>query len=88
MNNILLTIFSMKENIYLAYWINIDDSTFQTVNFPQLINQVNSDIPFLSDVEKIKNIFPNTENKEIFVDLIRNDESVVIIFSLEYLCFN
>lgn len=83
MNNLLITIFSMKENIYLAYWINPGDSTFQTVNFIDLTSQNEEEIPFLNDIEKIKRIFPESKNKSIFVDLIRNNDFIVIIFSQE-----
>ena len=83
MNDILITIFSLKENLYLAYWINVDDQTFQTVNFSELINQKEIELPFLSDIEKIANIFPDHREKDVFVSLIRDENLSVLIFTIE-----
>lgn len=80
MKDILISIFSISESIYLAYWINLDDSTFHTINFPEQINQKEVNIPFLADVEKIIYLFPQ---KEFFVSLIRDDNITVVIFSKE-----
>ena len=80
MQDILITIFSIKENIYLAYWLNIDDARFETVNFAELIHQEEAVIPFLNDTEKIRYIFPDYEN-DIFIGLVRNDNYSVIVFS-------
>ena len=89
MNDILIAIFSIKENIYLAYWLNLSDSRFQTVNFAELVHQEESEIPFLNDVEKIHYIFPELEGKT-FVGLVRNESYSVIVFSKEeiYLSIN
>jgi hypothetical protein len=82
MENILLTIFSIEENIYLAYRINIDDSSFFTVNFAEMIQLDQIEIPFLNDIEKIRNIFPEQVDKdEIFVGLTRNNQYSVIVFA-------
>ena len=72
----------MKENIYLAYWINPDDSTFQTVNFSEM-TKGKENIPFLDDIEKIRRIFHDVDSQTIYVDLIGNDEFSVIVFSLD-----
>lgn len=80
MKDILITIFSIKENIYLAYWLNIEDARFETVNFAELIHQEEAVIPFLNDTEKIRYIFPDYESN-IFIGLVRNDNYSVIVFS-------
>ena len=82
MNDILITIFSIKENIYLAYWLNLEDGQFQTVNFAELVHQEDFLIPFLNDVEKIRYIFPDLGGKT-FVGLVRNETYSVIVFSKE-----
>lgn len=80
MKDILITIFDIKDNIYLAYWLNVIDARFETVNFAELVHQEEATIPFLNDTEKLRYIFPDYEG-DIFVGLIRNDDHSVIIFS-------
>ncbi len=80
MKDILITIFSIKENIYLAYYLDVEDARFETVNFAELVHQEEAVIPFLNDTEKIRYIFPEYEGN-IFVGLVRNDEYSVIVFS-------
>lgn len=89
MKDILIAIFSIEENIYLAYWLNVDDARFETVNFAELVNQEEVEIPFLNDVDKLHNIFPDYEN-DIFVGLIHNEKFSVIVFTKEeiYLSIN
>ena len=89
MKDILIAIFSIEENIYLAYWLNVDDARFETVNFPELINQEEAEIPFLSDVDKLHNIFPDLEG-EFYVGLARDNNYSVIVFTKEenYLSIN
>ena len=82
MKDILIAIFSIEENIYLAYWLNIDDARFNTVNFAELVHQEEVNIPFLNDVEKIRYIFPNAEG-DIFIGLVRDDKHSVIVFTKE-----
>ena len=80
MKDILITIFSIEEEIYLAYWINVEDKSFHTINLPELLDQTQIKTPFLSDVEKIANLFPQ---ENFFASLIRNDNLTTIIFSKE-----
>ena len=80
MKDILITIFSIDEEIYLAYWINVEDKSFHTINLPELLDQTQIKSPFLSDIEKIANLFPQ---ETFFASLIRNDNLTVIIFTKE-----
>ena len=82
MKDILIAIFSTEENIYLAYWLNIDDARFNTVNFAELVHQEEVNIPFLNDVEKIRYIFPNAEG-DVFIGLVRDEKHSVIVFTKE-----